>query len=122
MWSSVKALDHTQLSGILDPIAPFTKVGMHAVAAGAEICLGIEISKLSALTASNLPRIAPINSLEVADDMPQSIKQTFSGCDKKYVTSLSSLKQLVTLYADIGLINVSSSTTNSMPNVEAKAL
>ena len=56
---------------------------MHAVAAGAEICLGIEISKLSALTASNLPRIAPKNSLEVAAGIRQSIKQMFSGGDKK---------------------------------------
>ena len=91
MGYSVKALDHTRLSGILDQIAPFTNMQIQAVAAGAAICLGMEISKFSALMLSYLLRTAPKNNLEVERGMPQSTKQQISGCDKEYVTSLSSL-------------------------------
>ena len=71
------------MSGILDPMAPLTKAGIHAVAAGAAHCLGIDISKLSEFMASNLWSNAFKNNLEVDLGIPQSTKQKISGWDNE---------------------------------------
>ena len=120
--SSGRAFAQRRTSGIVDPTAPFTKVGIKAVTAGAATCFGIEISKYSSLTASSLLKIALKNNREVARGIPQSIRQKFSGCDKEYVTSLSSLWQLAISKADTGRTNLSPSQLNSIPNVDANAL
>ena len=120
--SSVRAFAQRRLSGTVDPTAPFTKVGIKAVAAEAATCFGIENSKFSSLIASNRLRIAPKNNREVVRGIPQSIRQKFSGCDKEYVTSLSSLWQLATSKAETGRTNLSPSQSNSIPNVDANAL
>ena len=53
MGSLRKALIHTSLSGILDPMAPLVNIGTLAVAAGADILLGAMISKFSSRFCSN---------------------------------------------------------------------
>ena len=60
--SSVRAFAQRRTSGIGEPTSPFTKAGIKAVAAGAATYFGIEISKLSSLTAFNLLSIAPKNN------------------------------------------------------------
>ena len=92
------------------------------MAAGATICLGMDTSKFAAFTASSLSSMAPKNNLEVDLGIPQSTKQKFSGWDKEYIKSLSSLKQLESSKAETGLAKVSLFRTNSMPTVEAKTL
>ena len=42
---TAKAFAQSLLSGILDPIVPFTNEGTSAVAAGAATCLGMETTQ-----------------------------------------------------------------------------
>ena len=69
------------LSGILEPTAPFVKMGTCAMAAGAANLRGSTISKLSVLICSSLFRMALRKRLEVLEGIPQSNKLKFEAWD-----------------------------------------
>ena len=122
--SSLRALAHVALSGILEPTAPFVKMGTCAMAAGAANLRGSTISKLSVLIFSSLLRMALKKRPEVVEGMPHSSKLKFEAWDNECVRFLSNLKQLTTSEAENGQTNCvglpASSPSNLIPNVEPK--